>query len=116
MESKTAPPPYLIEAAARARAARKLNQLRRWAEEMRAAGWTVNEPAKEPAPTMLAVLRWDRFPSWPSSVVGSIVDNKAEAFAEAAESARRSAAQGRAARFTVHAITWPPLADVGTGK
>lgn len=44
MESKTAPPPYLIEAAARARAARKLNQLRRWAEEMRAAGWTVLEP------------------------------------------------------------------------
>lgn len=44
MESKTAPPPYLIEAAARARAARKLNQLRRWAEEMRAAGWTVTEP------------------------------------------------------------------------
>lgn len=44
MEPKTAPPPHLIEAAARARAARKLNQLRRWAEEMRAAGWSVKEP------------------------------------------------------------------------
>jgi hypothetical protein len=30
-----------------ATAARTLNKHRRWAEEMRAAGWTVEEPASE---------------------------------------------------------------------
>lgn len=103
-------------AAANARAARTLSKQKRWAEEMRADGWTITEPGAEPPPVMLAVLRWDRFPTWPSAVVGSIVDNQMEAAATANTEIVRALAQGRRARFTVHQIEWPPLADVETGK
>lgn len=103
-------------ATAAATRARRMTKWRRWAAEMRENGFTVTEPETEPAPLMLAVLRWDRFPTWPSAVVGSIVDDRTEAAAMANTELVRSLAQGRQARFTVHSITWPPLADVETGK
>jgi hypothetical protein len=44
------------EATAVARAARTLAKHRRWAEEMRVAGWTVTEPDRDPDFPLLACL------------------------------------------------------------
>ncbi len=74
----------------------------------------VSTEAEVPAPTMFAVLRWDRYPTWPSSVVGSIVDSAEEAVDTAKTSERNSRARpGHAARFTVHQLSWPAAFDSG---
>lgn len=63
---------------------------------------------------MFAVLLWDRYPTWPSSVVGSIVNSREEAVEMAEAESVRALARGKTPRFTVHVIEWPPLHDTTT--
>ncbi len=63
------------------------------------------------ADPMYVVLRWDRHPSWPSGAVGPVVDDQEEAEAIARREAEGARARGSSARFTVHAVQWPPLHD-----
>jgi hypothetical protein len=60
---------------------------------------------------MYVVLRWGRYPTWPTDVVGDIVDDKNEAIAYAQSQRRGEEARGWHGRFTVHTLSWPPLAD-----
>jgi 4'-phosphopantetheinyl transferase EntD len=75
---------------------------------------TKAEPASDVQ--MFIVLRWDRFPTWPSAAVGSIVDSRAEAVAAAERELSRAVARGlRMVRFTVHQVAWPPVYESAAG-
>lgn len=60
---------------------------------------------------MYVVLIWDRFPTWPSGTVGSVVDDLAEATERAEKETAKARSRGSSARFTVHTLSWPPLYD-----
>jgi hypothetical protein len=70
-----------------------------------------NTPREDDQAAMYVVLRWDRYPTWPTFALPTVVDDRAEAEEEARRQVGSAKARGLASRFTVHPVMWPPVSE-----